>query len=160
MSLVNCSSYYFITTFSTKFSHIQSSLGCVDNDDEQQWVPLFVELDVICIAWDDPSVLHELAQRGEVTLREVTNMSDYHFSHLIFIFVKMDTGYIQLTLGKLWYAYNPCVEPVTFLLFWHPLSLNVTWLDAPESAIHMSLLFNMVMDVIMVLVPSPYSLSC
>ncbi len=52
-----------------------------------------------------------------------------------------------------------CVEPVAFLLFWHPLSLNVTWLDALESAIHMSLLFNVVMDAIMVLVPCPYCLS-
>ncbi len=42
----------------------------------------------------------------KVTLREVTNISDYHFSHLTSNFVKMNTGNIQLTFGKHWFAYN------------------------------------------------------
>jgi hypothetical protein len=69
----------------------------------------------------------------------------------------MDTGYIQLTLSSTELPTMPFADPAAFLMFLQPLSLKVTWLDAPESAIYMSDLVNISMVVTSFLTSSPYS---
>ena len=51
----------------------------------------------------------------------------------------------------------PCVELMDCLLLIHSMSLKVTWLDAPESVIHMSLLLSMVILDFVGVALSPYS---
>jgi hypothetical protein len=55
--LVSHPANHFITPFQGEFTHLQSSLGCVDNYVKQQLFPSFGELDVFGITSEGPSLL-------------------------------------------------------------------------------------------------------